>query len=445
MSGIPSTRGNIYQNRDASPSNGLRVDLYKWLYPETIREDQENAPTFLVDHWDNDGIEWDADGAVWDREGPFPLLQNFLYAIEQMEVVELETLEVLKTITDPDSAPLEVLPIMAKHLDGAVSADSAEAIQRTVLRAISRVHDIKGSDLSVDAGFRMIGLRARTYPLYKKELYQRRLDGRNLTYSLEKYQTGVVEGEVVGIAGLFSYVGGLRGGRCKPGSVVFKTSTETWRDMKNGILVGNQGGYGTIDYTEGNFTLVSLAATSSQVTADYEFVEEYFPFYAARVDLDVIVEQDRSSAKTDLTASNTDAAEETLSRSIDGTVVDSFKRIADKSLPIHVRVRTFGVVALHHDHLHAFVGEPPCGPTRLEDDRRDFVNTPPDFRMHFGEEEITSADGLDIFQDTSSYSVGGVQPNTTEYDRLMEEDQINLCPTSDDLVIDDGSGTLQYW
>lgn len=80
-----------------------------------------------------------------------------------------------------------------------------------------------------------------------------------------------VTAEAVGAAGSLSYSGTLveRTGARTVMYVEITDGVETFKDDRNGVLVGSAGGTGTINYATGAYAVTFAAAAAAPVTADY--------------------------------------------------------------------------------------------------------------------------------------------------------------------------------
>lgn len=444
---VPSSRGTSIFTNQPNPGNGLAFDAYQYLFPQIIQQDQDAAIEYFTSFWDspstNQPQAWDTAGATWDQKGKFPFIQNLFYVIEQLQLETLQSLATLATITHPDESPASLLSYMAEQCGGSIDPNTSDLLQRAAIRAFSRINQVSGTDAALKAVFRAIGLDSEVYELYKQQINQSRLETPN--YSRQRYVTQAISGESVGSSGSSSYVGKLSGGRTKPGSVVFKESGgETWRDLKNGLLVGNNNGYGTIDYATGEYILQAISPTSGAVTVDYSVVIEYYPYQAARIDFDVHLEQEESPAEATPSLSNIPTSERVVTTVVTPSTASAYRERAESVIPIHVLLRFLGLVLIHHDYLYGFVGEPECcGPLELVDDRR--LESSPSYRRYFGEYPIAAYEGLDIYQDASGSGISGpgVGVGTTDVDKLLEDDVFVVSPIADTLYITAGSD--EYW
>jgi len=107
--------------------------------------------------------------------------------------------------------------------------------------------------------------------LDKNNLYMSWVDGVNL--AAKPFAT--ITGEAVGIAGSTHYTGNLLTVSGKKTctqvkiSATISTGTEVFLDDKNGNLLSNYGGTGTINYATGAYDITFSATTTGAVTTDY--------------------------------------------------------------------------------------------------------------------------------------------------------------------------------
>ena len=88
---------------DKRLTNNLRAELYKLLFPKIIEEDQKYGVESFINYWDDPLLKWD-EGALWDELGIVPVIKNFFFAIEMEETKDLEYIDRLTDLVDPDRA-----------------------------------------------------------------------------------------------------------------------------------------------------------------------------------------------------------------------------------------------------------------------------------------------------------------------------------------------------
>lgn len=443
---IPSSSGSI----PVQPNNGLPVDLYKWLLPQIQTEDQQNGARGPLDAWDYPDATpggwalWN-DGTVWNRMGLRPIIQRMFWAIEKLETDDLNVLTTIADLKDPDKTPAQFLPVMAKHFGFDLPDNLTEAQQRAVVRGLFEIFRARGKTLSFEVVFRLLDMNVTPYPLWKNSV----LDADVYSdYSRVRYISTPVTGEVVGPAGFTNYADVVAQPALKPGTVQFTDTSETWRDVEFGVLLGSLGSTGTINYATGAFTLQKAALlppAPGQITVSYEYVDEEFPYHAARLDLEVT-----------LVPASAEAANKQNCNSLPDTnanvpVTPSFLQKVNSAIeevrPVHVLVRALALVAELDEELCNVASDvQECGPTMAIDPRPDWAVDPHTSLYPVDAvEQDAYLDGLDYFKDApgTGGTTGGVLPGTTQATIGFPVELISVCPVFDTMRID--GLVTEYW
>lgn len=324
-------------NREAY--NRLRVDLYRRLLPRIQLEDQQSLTFGHALHWDDPDSEWDTandpEAAVqlaWDAIGLTPIIQNFMYAIEEAEGEDLAVLESLDALLDPMTCPVNMLPVLARSFGYDLEVSIPEDMQRAVVLGLRDAYKRIGQYAGIKVWYRMIGFEVLDIiPLHKKDVYE-----ENNDYNQSRYATTPITGQAVGPAGNQVYTGALPNVPIKPGTVLFTDGTTSARSSEDSDDIVGAGGvvFGEIDHTTGRFTVDFQAATVGAVTVDYEQVTEEWPYQAARIDIEINI----SPAGVDPPVIDEEAVSNILER-------------LDECKPIHVLLRTLGLTVEFQDTL----------------------------------------------------------------------------------------------
>jgi|GEM_PF-1928275 len=338
----------------ASGTNSCEVrltpvpDLYNLLPREIIERDQETGHVTYLDYWDDpeeSGVEiWDDAGAIWDRTGYKPVLESLFWVMEQESREDLIALEDLEDLRDPDKCPAEFLPVWMRSLGHAVEEGLSETAQRETLKAIIPLNKIRGKPLSYVIFFRMIGYRIVQWPLWKKEIHE-----AQDRYARSRYETvTAVTGEVLATIP----VGATAQSPIRPTSFRCTDGVETFRDDGEGNLIGNQGGDGSIIYATGVYRINFDAGPAGAVTADYDRVDDEYPYHAARIDLDVYITPISGPPPT----------------VVDASFVKQVLDRLDEVNPIHVLLRNLSFILEESDELINFANDAMmCGPHMAEE------------------------------------------------------------------------------
>jgi hypothetical protein len=116
-----------------------------------------------------------------------------------------------------------------------------------------------------------------------------------------------------------------------------------------GELIGPNGETGTVQYSNGAFTLTFPAATASPVTVDYERVDEEWPYHAARIDVEINL----SPGGVDIPLLDLESV---------GTIL----RRLDEVRPIHVVLRALALVAEIRDDVDPMASDRTACTTKLK-------------------------------------------------------------------------------
>jgi hypothetical protein len=268
-----------------SESNHLRADLYKLLPPELIRQDLYNGVESYDNFYDDPNLYWD--DFIWDHIGVVPVLKNLFYCVESEEEVDLELLDGLSDLADPDRCPEAFLDYMAQTLGFSLEHTLSEKGKRESIKSLIELNKIRGKELSWKVFYRMLGFKIAAYPLWKKDIYE-----ANGNYARTRYETET-KSEVIGTAGLQAYSGRLTHYPIKPGALKLQVSGNVYRDDADpnsttfGTLVSGDGTTGTINYSNGKYTLNLSSVATTDLTMLYEYITTQYPYRAARVDLEV--------------------------------------------------------------------------------------------------------------------------------------------------------------
>lgn len=332
-------------------TNNLRAELYKRLIPKIIEEDLDNPIQGPVNFWNDPNFTWNS-GATWNELGMMPVIKNLFYVIETEETKRLEEIEGLLSLIDPDTCPEEFLDYMAGSF-GHPLEDADVETKREIIKSIFELYTNKGTPVSWEVFYRMIGFKAIPYPLWKKDLNE-----ADNNYRRTQYETEEVS-EVIGSSGLTDYAGQLSNTPIKPGTIRIRSGTVVFRDNDDryssnyGDLISKDGGTGSINYANGKYNLAFPATTTDNVTAYYEHITSDFPYRAARIDLEVFFLLDEGGEF--------------------GFDSDKLQKILERLemiRPIHVLVRLVFIVLDVPDEVEDFCTDNKiCGPSKAMEER----------------------------------------------------------------------------
>lgn len=282
------------------PGNNLRVDLYRALYPEIQEQDQAADHIGPALHWNDPDAVWNGDGVtdVWNAIGLAPVYQTLFWVLETMQGEELDVLESLNALTDPFECPTELLADIAASFGYRLKEDLSEEMKRVVVQGLIHAYKTLGQFNGFKCFYRMVGFKIiRIFPLWKKDINEERND-----YNRDRYSMTPNVAEPVGLAGTQAFATNLSGTPIKPGTVrIADGGTVVVKDEPTeyqpegltlepaGVLVSAAGEVGTINYTTGAITLDLGAPAAGAVTADYEQIDEEWPYHAARLDIEILM------------------------------------------------------------------------------------------------------------------------------------------------------------
>jgi hypothetical protein len=175
----------------------------------------------------------------------------------------------------------------------------------------------------------MLGFDVNVLPLFKKDVNE-----DNNEYSREQFETTALTGIPIGPLGTQFFTGTLADSPIKPGTFRVTDTSVTLRDDGEGNLIGPGAESGTIDYLTGDFTINFAAPAVGAVTADFERVDNEFPFHAARIDLEVLLSPGGIPIPV-----------------VDAESVDGILCRLEEVRPIHVLLRVLSLVAEIRDEV----------------------------------------------------------------------------------------------
>jgi len=420
-------------NYQRGPSNRLRIDLYRFLFSRVIEEDQESGAYGHIFHWDDPGDpEWDSGDPndVWDRLGFSPVVQTLFYVLETMEGEDIGVIEDLSALVDPYTCPVDHLPLLAASFGYDLEESISEGEKRVVVAGIIDAYKVAGRWIGFKVFYRLAGFEViHVYPLYKKRAHEE--DG---DYSRVRYSASVVAGESIGPGGQTGYTGRLASTPVRPQSVRITDGATVVRDdpptTPSGLmrgttapLIGPNGETGMVDYSTGVFTLNFPSPTVGAVTTDYERVDEEWPYHAARIDIEILLNPGGDLINP-VPLVDAEVARNILSR-------------AEESRPIHVLLRSLALVSELHDDGPGASDQQACL-TKLKDVRdgslalsvpgRDYT-----YMLDFVPDLAEDAGTIDEI-------VGGILARRTH---LFEEQGRLACPM-DALLIEGPPGGTVY-
>jgi len=287
-------------DRIARPNNQLRVDLYSRLLTQHILQDQQSTAQGFIAHWDDPDAAWDQPNdpsAFWDAIGLAPHYQTLFWVLETMEGEELGILEDMDSLIDPFKCPEGMLTHIAASFGYALKDDLTLDAKRVVVQGLFHAYKSLGQRVGFDVFYRMIGFRIiNVFPLWKSKIHE---DGSN--YSRERYVTNPITAEPVGPAGNQAYVTTLGDPAIVPGSLRITDGSVVLKDnppgfAPDGLVVGITAPIigpgiesGEINYQTGELVVDFGAASAGPVTASYLQVSDEFPYRAARMDIEVLM------------------------------------------------------------------------------------------------------------------------------------------------------------
>lgn len=286
--------------RRGGANNQLRVDMYRYLYPQIQQQDQQSGAQGFAMHWDDPDAQWDkVDDIrnVWDAVGVEPIIQTLFWVLEKKVGEDLEILESLDTIIDPFNCPEELLDDIAASFGYNLKQDLDEETKRVVVQGLFVAYKSLGTRVGFDVFYRMIGFQIiKLFPLWKKDVYEAL--GQ---YSRTRYLVTDFTGEALATAGLTAYRTNLSESPVQPGSLRINTGLGIIKDNpasfgSEGLavatvtsLIDETGEVGTVNYMTGEVQFTLPSAAPIQPLADYSRVDEDHPFHAARFDIEILM------------------------------------------------------------------------------------------------------------------------------------------------------------
>jgi len=280
---------------DKKLTNNLRVELYKYLFPRVIEEDQNNGVETYINFWDDPLLKWD-EGVLWNEVGIVPVIKNLFFAIEQEETKDLEFIDGISDLINPNKCPKRFLGYMARSLGHPLEDGLEEVEQREVIKSIITLNKSRGKELSWEVFYRMIGWKVKAIPLWKKNIFE-----ENDGYSRVKHESSYIENELLGGAGSSYYSGTVGYAPIQPGSIRVAVNGMVFRDNDDkmsssyGTLVAQDNSTGEFKYATGEYTINLEVVSSTPITMSYKQITETFPYKAARVDLEFFLLLDESA------------------------------------------------------------------------------------------------------------------------------------------------------
>jgi hypothetical protein len=281
-------------------NNKLRVDLYRRLIPQVQEQDQSSGMQGYNLHWNDPDAQWNKTAdirSVWNSIGLSPCIQTLFYVIETLEGEELGVLESMDSLIDPMNCPASMLPIIAASFGYRIKQELDEATQRVVVQGLFHAYKSLGQRVGFDVFYRMVGFKIiRVYPLWKKAIFE-----DQSRYNRERYVVSAQAAEPVGPSGNLAYNTILSETPVVPGSLRITDGSVVLKDepagyLQEGIffgvsapLVGPNGETGSINYQTGEVFVNFVAPAVGAVTADYDKVADEYPYRAARMDMEILM------------------------------------------------------------------------------------------------------------------------------------------------------------
>lgn len=419
--------------RSGGAQNDLRIDLYRRLLPQIQTQDQRSGAQGSALHWNDPDSQWnkaDDTNSLWNAVGLAPIIQTLFWVLETLEGEELEILESLDAIVDPFSTPEALLDDLAASFGYSLKSDLDEATKRIIVQGLFHAYKALGQRVAFDVFYRMVGFEiVKVYPLWKKDIFE-----ANNDYSRFRYDTSPISAEPVGPSGSAAYVTNLTNLPIKPGtlritdgSVILKDDPEQGFEPEGlavtgeiAPIIGPGNESGTINYTTGRLEVAFDAATVAAVTADYEQIDEEWPFHAARMDIEILMNPGGVPIPI-----------------VDAEVVQGLLNRLDEIRPIHVLLRAFSLVFELKDNVTPMATDSVGCITILQDSRDAFGGAPGEERRYF----IDAAP--DVQPDT--LFVSNIVASTETIRRVLLEDRTSfICPGLDVLKIQAG-GPETFW
>jgi len=419
-------RGRSPDDRIGGANNKLRVDLYRRLLGQIQSQDQHSGAQGYVFHWNDPEAQWnkiDDIRVAWNAVGLSPVIQTLFFVLETMAGEELEILESLDGFIDPLTAPVELLPDIAASFGYRLKQGLDEETKRVVTQGLFVAYKALGQRIAFDVFYRMVGFKiVKVFPLWKKAINE------DLNrYARAQLVTAPITAEAIGPAGSVTYQTTLSDGPIAPGSLRITDGTVTLKDQPEGYmadglvvsrvvpLVGPGTETGTIDYQTGELVVTFSGVTAGAVTADYQQITDEYPYRAARMDIEILM--------------NPGGVPIPL---VDSEVLRSVLDRLDEARPIHVLLRALTLAFEIEDEVADFASDATACVSKLIDSRDPFGLLP-------GLEALSMLDvSPTVRQDT--LFIDHASSGTQEKDVLIEDRMDGfVCPGTDTLDIDAGA------
>jgi hypothetical protein len=428
---VPNSRerGRSPDDRVGGPNNKLRVDLYRRLIPQLQAQDQHSGMQGYNLHWNDPDAQWNKLNdirAQWNSIGLAPCIQTLFYVIETLEGEDLGILESMDALTDPLLCPEEVLPIIAASFGYRLKQELDVATKRLVVQGLFHAYKCLGQRIGFDVFYRMVGFRViRVYPLWKKDINE----DQN-RYNRTRYVKLDVVAEPVGPSGSASYNTILSETPIVPGSLRIMDGTVVLKDEPSGYLqegiffgvsapiVGPGVESGSVNYQTGEVTVNFSGPTAGVVTADYAQVADEYPYRAARMDIEILM--------------NPGGVPIPL---VDSEVLRSVLDRLDEVRPIHVLLRALTLAFEVIDSVSPGPHDRTACTSILVDSRDPVTGPGLEGRYLLSSYEETGQDDLRV-----AHASGG-----TVTEEVVVEDRIDgfVCPGTDLLDVDAGPYSQQ--
>jgi len=409
-------------DRIGGPNNGLRVDLYRRLIPQIVEQDQKSGAQGFVLHWNDPDAQWNNPSdvnSVWNAIGLTPVIQTLFYVLETLEGEDLAILESLDGFTDPFTAPEALLGNIAASFGYRLKEGLDEDTKRVVVQGLFHAYKSLGQRVGFDVFYRMVGFEIiRVFPLWKVEVNE----DQN-RYSRVRFETSTISAEPVGPSGSSSYQTTLPDTPIQPGTLRITDGTLVLKDQPPGFrseglltgieapIIGTGNESGTINYQTGELVLNFDAATTGAVTATFEQITSEFPYRAARMDIEILM----NPVGTPIPL-------------VDSEVLRSVLDRLDEVRPIHVLLRALTLAFENRDDVTPMATDKTGCITSLIDSRDPFGASPGrEFLYVIDESPAVAGDDLII-----DHESGG-----TVTKDVIVEDKIDgfVCPGTDTLTI----------
>jgi hypothetical protein len=405
------------------------VDLYRRLIPQLQDQDQRSGMQGYNLHWNDPDAQWNKLNdirAVWNSVGLSPCIQTLFYVIESLEGEELGVLESMDALTDPLNCPESMLPIIAAGFGYQLKQELDLETKRVIVQGLFHAYKCLGQRVGFDVFYRMIGFRIiKVFPLWKKEIFE----DQN-RYNRTRFVRTPVLAEPVGPAGNTSYNTILSETPIVPGTLRITDGTVVLKDEPAGYLqegiftgitapiVGPGIESGSVNYRTGEVVVNFSGPTAGAVTADYDQASDEFPYRAARMDIEILM----NPGGVPIPLVDSEVSRVILSR-------------LDEVRPIHVLLRALTLAFEIEDTVSPGAHDGVACTSLLVDSRTPVSGTGLEARYILDAYEDTGQDDLTIDHESG----GTVQKFVVVEDRLDGF----LCPGTDLLDIDAGPYSQQ--